>query len=495
MTADISNVGGRGFAPAAGLSAAHALRHLTIALGLGWALAFIVLGLHYQLQLYGDGSIFSYAVAVRDAWAFHWHNISGRLFVYLYAFIPAEGYVALTGDARGGIALYGLLFFSAPLLGLAATFLADRTSHRTIFVFACASTACLGPLVFGFPTEMWLAHALFWPALAICQHARAGFRATASVFLVLLALLFTHAGAVIFALTVLATLLLRDAADRAFLRCAGAFAIGLVVWAAATTLLPPDDYFAPVLTRAALHVFDLRICTGRLMLVLFTAFASYGVILIGLRRAGAAGSHLLAAASVAAGLAVYWLFFASGVHAENRYYLRTVLIVVTPALGILAAAFALRGDNALGRPVPLLPQVLAYLASEQAMRAALGALALLTLIHAVETTRFITAWTNYKAAVRSLALGTASDPSLGNPRFVSSQRIARDLNRLSWFSTTPYLSVLLAPGFAPARLVVDPKSNYFWLSCATAAGNARAPLSVPSDSRALIQSYSCLHRP
>jgi len=28
---------------------------------------FVVVGLNYQLQLYADGSIFSYAVAVRDA--------------------------------------------------------------------------------------------------------------------------------------------------------------------------------------------------------------------------------------------------------------------------------------------------------------------------------------------------------------------------------------------------------------------------------------------
>ena len=40
--------------------------------------------------------------------------------------------------------------------------------------------------------------------------------------------------------------------------------------------------------------------------------------------------------------------------------------------------------------------------------------------------------------------------------FVSSLRITDDLNRLSWFSNTPYLSVLLAPNFAPKRLVVDP---------------------------------------
>src|SRR5712691_238013 len=125
------------------------LRALVVAAGLCWSLLFVMIGLRYQLQMYGDGSIFSYSVAVQDAWAFHWHNISGRLFVFLSSHLPAETYVALTGDAHGGIVLHGFLFFVAPLLGLLATFAADRSAGRTIFGYACASTACLCPLVFG----------------------------------------------------------------------------------------------------------------------------------------------------------------------------------------------------------------------------------------------------------------------------------------------------------------------------------------------------------
>ncbi|MEA2856451.1 MAG: hypothetical protein QOH98_772, partial [Methylobacteriaceae bacterium] len=144
------------------------LHALVTAAGIGAALLFIIVGLAFELQMFGDGSIFSYAVAAQDAWAFHWHNISGRLFSYIFAYVPAETYVALTRDAKGGIFIYGLLHFSTPLLGLIATWAADRTPGRTIFAYACLSTACVCPLVFGFPTEMWMAHALFWPALALC---------------------------------------------------------------------------------------------------------------------------------------------------------------------------------------------------------------------------------------------------------------------------------------------------------------------------------------
>jgi hypothetical protein len=118
---------------------------------------------------------------------------------------------------------------------------------------------------------------------------------------------------------------------------------------------------------------------------------------------------------------------------------------------------------------------------------------LLTLVHVVETGKFVTAWRHYKSAIAALATGDQSDPALGDPHFVSSDRIASDLAPLSWFSTTPYLSVLLA-NFTPSRLVIDPAGNYFWLSCPTATANATAARSAPRAGRDLIRIYSCQHR-
>ena len=143
--------------------------------------------------------------------------------------------------------------------------------------------------------------------------------------------------------------------------------------------------------------------------------------------------------------------------------------------------------------MPRLPRAIAALTNGTAVQAFAGAFVLVTLVYAVETEQFVTTWTNYKAAVRALAVGTASDPSLGDPHFVSSDRIGDDLNRLSWFSTTQYLSVIVA-NFAPSRLVVDPTNAYFWLSCDTATANSTAERMIPVASRDLVRIYSCLHR-
>ena len=103
----------------------NSFRLIVIAAGLCWSVAFIVIALAYQLELYGDGAMFSYAVAIQDVWAFHWHNISGRTSVYLLTLLPAEALAAITGNPWVGIVAYGFLFYVAPLAGLAATYAAD----------------------------------------------------------------------------------------------------------------------------------------------------------------------------------------------------------------------------------------------------------------------------------------------------------------------------------------------------------------------------------
>ena len=493
MNADISRQHvGRAVARGVARSERLELRAFVVAAGLSWAVLFVVVGLAYDMQTYGDGAIFSYAVAAEDAWAFHWHNIAGRLFVYLVSSVPGEIYVAATGDPRGGIAVYGFLFFVAPLVGLVATFAADRSKGRVIAAFACGSTACLAPLVFGFPTEMWIAHALFWPALALGHFARRGAAGSALVFAALLALAFTHEGALVLAAVIVATLLMRGRHDAAFLRAARALAVVVPIWAAVHALFPPDFYYAAVFYRAALHFFDLTILTQGTG-VLAAALAVYAIAVLALRRLTPIYAHIAAAAVVAAGLAVYWLRFADPLLAEDRYYMRTVLLVGTAELGIVAAAVVISTEGGFGERT-LLSRAIATLAGGAWMHAFVGALALVMLIHAVETARFVEGFTQYRTAVRALAMGAETDRALGDPQFVSAARIHRDLDPLAWPSTTHFLSVLVAPDFAPRHLVVDPRANYFWISCRTAMRDQDTNRVLPAHTRLLVRLHACLHR-
>jgi hypothetical protein len=478
-----------------GHSDADLLRTVVVAAGLSWSAAFVAIGLRYELQLFGDGSIFCYSIAVEDAWAVHWHNISGRLFTYFFSILPAEIYVELTKDALGAIFLYGVLHFAAPLLGLLATWAADRSKDRMIFVYACLSTAVLAPLVFGFPTEMWIAHAIFWPALAICHYRSSGIRGFALVFTVLLALAFTHEGALVFIAAILATLVMRGIGNVSSVKCIGAISIVMPLWLFVKLTFPPDSYYAPVFVRSALHFFDTTIFDTDLVLLVFGTLTIYLLAFSLLWRLTQSKAWLYASLIVTIELAVYWLWFDQGLHATNRYYMRTVLTIVAPVLSVLAVAK--RSDAERWWLTFEVPRLMGFLNADKgrgAIRAVFGMFCVITLVYAVETIKFVVAWSDYKTAVRALAMGTESDPKVGDLHFVSSTRIDASLKRLSWNSTTPYLSVLMAPGFAPARLVVDPASNYFWFSCETAAENLDTDRAVSKVGRELVRIYACLHR-
>jgi hypothetical protein len=463
--------------------------------GLGWAVLFVVVGLVFELHLYGDGSIFSYAIATGETWTFHWHNIPARLFVHVLTHVPAEAYVRVTGDAGGAIALYGFLFFAAPLLGLALTYAADGSEGRTIFTFACLSTACLCPLVFGCPTEMWIAHSAFWPAVALAHCARRDALGAAAVLLAMLALALSHEGGLVLAASIAVPLLIKGPRSLPFLRAAGAFLAVLAVWAAVKVLVPPDAYYAAIIDRATTLFMDVAALAQPALLVPAVAVAAHLVLVATLKEIAPGRANVVSGAMVAAGLAVYWMWLDSSLHAESRYTFRTALFIGTGLLGALAGVLA-KSTEQPSEPSPasvvLLRTAIARLTP---WRAAAGAIVLIGLVHAVETKKYVSAWTDYKGAVRALAIGSAADPQLGDAGFVSADRIGERLNLLSWFSTTPYLSVLVAPGHQPQRLVVDPNGAYYWLACKTAAASLAGPRALPQESRRLVRVYSCLHRP
>lgn len=469
------------------------LRRLVVVAGVGWALLFILIGVGTRLHLYGDGAIFAYAVAAEQVWAFHWHNIAPRLAVYALSFLPAETYVAITGHAAGGVAFYGLLHFAAPLAGLAGTYAADHSQHRIVFAFACLSTAVLCPLVFGFPTEMWMAHTLFWPALATCLYARSSAGGIAAMLVALTALALTHEGALILAAAILATAALPEAQARRFPRIAAVFLAAIAVWVGVKFGFPPDAYISAVLGRAALNFINPANLECALCLLLIATLTSYATLVIALRRLGPRRAPTLALAILAASLVVYWIGYDRALHTEYRYFVRTALLVVTPVLGLIAAACALQIDGNLRRPLTI-GALSSTLLRPTIISAAAGALILVTLVHGVETMKFVAAWMRYKAEITTLATGTLSDPALGDPRFVSSGHVPKSLERLAWSSTTPYLSVLVAPGLAPSRLVVDPGANYFWLSCRRASASYDRSTAVPEVSRDLVRRLACLHR-
>ena len=276
------------------------------------------------------------------------------------------------------------------------------------------------------------------------------------------------------------------------MRAAVSLTIILILAAAAKIVLPPDDYYTDAFLRAALHFFDLEIFKVEVVVVLLAAVIVYAAALMLLSIWLPRWACICALGIVLGLLSIYWLHFDHSVHASSRYYLRTVLVIATPLLGMLAALAAMTREGiVLNRPARLRH---ALISPRGRTLCALASIFLVvTLIDAIETAKFVASWSNYRNAIAVLAMNSESDPALGNPRFISAERISPALAPLSWFSTIPYLSIILS-NFSPNRLVIDPAGNYFWLSCATATRNRDAELVVPVQTRELVRVYSCLHR-
>ena len=388
---------------------ACALRRLVIGAGLCWSVAFVVIALRYQLELYGDGAMFSYAVAVQDVWAFHWHNISGRSSVFFSVCGRPRPWSESPGRPWAGIITYGLLFYISPLIGL-IVHLRGRSLARPIHLFLC--------LLFdrpALPAHLRLSNRdVAGPRdLLACAGAQplreANRRWSNSVFAAQLLLAFTHEGALVLLFAIVATLAPRGLRSVQFVRAMISLTVILTLAAASKFVLPPDDYYAGVLLRAALHFFDPEVFKVEVVLLLLAALTAYGAIFAAISMISPERAWIYSLGIVLVPLSIYWLQFDHSVHASSRYYLRTVLVLLTPVFGAVAALSAMAGDGIIFSPLAGLQHTLIS-PGNQALRVLAGAFAVAMLIHAVETEKFVTAWTDYRNAVAALATGQDADP-------------------------------------------------------------------------------------
>ena len=469
------------------------LVHLIRVAGASACFLFVVLAVVFETHLFGDGAMFSYAIALGESWTYHWHNIPIRLTPYLVAHVPAETFLRLTGNGAGAIALYGALFAAAPLVCLGLTWMADRTAGRIIFTSAASANVLLLPFVFGFPTEMWFAAALFWPTFALAIRPAGGAGSAVLTGLTMTLLVLSHEGGVVFGAFIVAAAVFTCRRGPAW-RAGIAFTLAMAVWITVAKVSPIDPYFATVLERAKWHFLDARVLGAPTVVSVIGAVAGFSVLAATARWAGCSVRLAVNSAATVAGGAIiaYWLLVDAPIHAEQRYDLRTLLFLGVLALGCVAAVW-IKGTHSQHPIVAMAREILQRLVRDRVMsRLVAASLGLVVFVQAGETVRFLVAWSQYKTDIRALAaIPTEADEPHD---FVSVRRLPEQRLGPLWLSTTHVLSVLVSDAHDPQRLVVDPWAGYFWIGCRLATTTSQGARAIPAKARDLVRTYECRHR-
>lgn len=468
---------------------------IALAVSLGILAGYLSTG----VQLFADGGFFAFAFLTGDPWGAHFANIPARATAFLVTIVPPY-LVARVADPAHAIRLYGLIFGLLPLAGFAATW--AIAGNRRILLFCALSTIVVLPASVFFPSETLVTHALFWPLFAFLCVNRAA--AALPVFLLMLALAFSHEGGM--GLLVLLVVFLA-AGGRAGRVVIGASLAVLLSWVAVKLLVPPVHGA----TRDALFFNMLGVANPvgiirPLSVAILAGVASAWWLL---RREPADEPPLrrllvvvgLALIPSAAILAAADLAFV-GRHDNllvGRYNFRTLLLGSLALFLIVLTVLSLPGER---RPAPVRRLVAWVTARARRAPALIFATMLVAgACHVMDGVNFLASWRAYAQEIRSVARGGAaplpayaailSRDARGAPERL--QRPGRAWT-MSWDWTDPFLSVVLALPEPAQALVYRPAETYAPLSCAMMRDADRTAVRMPAESYALLLRYMCEHR-
>ena len=212
-----------------------------------------------------------------------------------------------------------------------------------------------------------------------------------------LLLAFAHEGAFVLLLAVLATLALRGLQNGASGAGCAILFVTAILAVTSKILFLPDEYYADAFMRAALHFFDPAIFGVEIVVELLAAIIVYVAMLKLISIWTPKRACIFALSVLLALLCIYWLRFDHSVHANSRYYMRTALVIATPLLGVIAALAAMNREGSVADPLAKFQRAL--ISSPNGRCALASILFAVTLIHVVETAKFVTAWSRYREVI------------------------------------------------------------------------------------------------
>lgn len=463
----------------------------TLAVSILYAAVFVAT----DLNLFYDGGLFSAVVAVGRPWEIYFCNFPARLGAYSLGVIPAAQFGRLTGSGAGAVHLYAILYICWPTLGVVATRLLDNTTDKHVSAFCNVATLTTPYYAYGFPTEVWISFALFWPTLCCCICAQSSIVRLAALFVLLPLLLFTHEAAILF-FPILAGVAICFCRGRQRLLILATIVAVLALWAAVRGLVP---------ACSPRQLSPLQMLAGRPFVNLVSvgiavAMAAWLVALVvaetaKLGRERANDLPLMAGAIV---LALYVYLTADSIYGLERYPARTLVLAQTFALGCICVGQLLIERHSPGTSWAMeFATKLLERYSMNIKRAVVAFLGFSIVAHGYATATFVAAWMDFNKEIARIAFDGAPAPkgfatlSLEHGKVAGTQAQPRSWRLAT--ASTPVHVIMRAPGFETKRLVIIDASaeGPTWFNCEHGKALERAPGAIGPTSAALIRQLLC----
>jgi len=421
------------------------IKVIALALLLGQTVLYIG-SIFTHVMLHGDGSYFVYAIAAGDPWQLKWKYLATRASTYVLTVVPTEllsSGLSLSGEQIA--ALNGAIFYGVQLGQYIVLLLLAWRRFPGLLIFPILQYGLSTGLGFGFPSEMLLAPGFFW----ICQLALSRTPICwPIVYLAFAGLTFSHELALPSAVLVVAFAWYRrrqmGPPGLRELQLFSAFSVTMI----AACVLIWFDGGGDGAVHGAIYVFDPRrvLNDPTLWLIVVAVMAA-----VPISHARVAGHSYF---PIVIGIAFFVLAASIGFafeYAQGRYdSARTLIGVWMPVLGLFHfLQYAKRS-----------PADVDLASARKLLTGKIMIVAVLS-VNLASSLVFLQDWSRALSAFRHVV---NSDPGSGKTEIVSGERLkaligplGNELNESMGFTWTwPYRSIVVASGFRPSYVLVDP---------------------------------------
>jgi len=438
-----------------------------------------------RTMLFADGAYFNFVIAAGNPWGMHWNYFVSRLTVYLATVLPTAFIYEAFGLSGSDLAkLYSFEFDFVVLIQYVILAIIAWKRFPGLLLFPVIAFSFAVGLGYGFPSEMIIASSFFWICMFSLTFAKVPFMLLSISFV---ALVFSHELSIFGAILILLYTYTRSRNlewSNTNRRVATAFYLvgflAIAVW-----IYLKFTGHSPGGASNVIYILDPRRIFNNptLWVLALVSLACY--IYARYVKPSCTSLDVLAAAIISGLLTLIcgnWFDFLQGRYDSART-LMALSMIGLGSLFVAGHAFRMSMSPALLQP-----------ACRSGLKLGLSAA---LAVNIAASACFISQWTTVRLQIEAITNQKGLSPE---DRFISVDTLQIDnptaaamLKKVGYAWTLPFLSIMLAPGFEPARIIVDYADMYY--TCHSERLSSGKTSQIPASTIEGLKRYACSQEP